>query len=76
MIDLEAAAGRGCRQTANEVIFLNANCKHGSGFPLSEPPQPACLPAFCRDPPPMCRWLQGNPWLSLSDILGSEFSVL
>lgn len=28
MMDFVAAAGRGHRQTANEVIFLNANCKH------------------------------------------------
>ena len=27
MIDLVVAAGPGCRQTANEVIFLNAKCK-------------------------------------------------
>lgn len=37
MIDLVVAAGPGCRQTANEVIFLNAKCKQdNSSLPLSE----------------------------------------
>lgn len=32
MIDLMVAAGPGCRQTANEVIFLNAKCKQDNSF--------------------------------------------
>lgn len=37
MIDLVVAAGPGCRQTANEVIFLNAKCKQDNSFlPLWE----------------------------------------
>lgn len=77
VIDLVAAAGRGCRQTTNEVIFLNVNCKHDSGCPLSDPPQPPCFPACCRDLPSRCisPWLQGNLWSSLSDILGSQSLV-
>ena len=37
MIDLVVAAGPGCRQTANEVIFLNAKCKQdNSSLSLSQ----------------------------------------
>ena len=55
MIDLVVAAGPGCRQTANEVIFLNAKCKQdNSSLPLSLSlsvslgfsPSPSI---FCRD---------------------------
>lgn len=51
MIDLVGAAGPGCRQTANEVIFLNADSKQDSSsrpprVSLGSSPSPS---VFCRD---------------------------
>lgn len=65
MIDLVVAAGPGCRQTANEVIFLKAQCKQDNA---SHPP---CKSLWVSIPLPQFSAEMHTP-VNIAPLLGVE----